>query len=492
MNKRSLTRITALCALTAFVVLAQGCATVKDFFQEWSEAVFSTGYFISDEEIESISKKRPDLPAKPLSELLVKAQAGDAQAQVEVGKIYLSGAKGLPVDYFTAYDWFHKAEQQGNAEAMYQIGNMYENGEIGPVDFRKDPQNYSEYLNAITNIDYEKALNWYIKAADKNHIMAYDAIVHIYKMEMKNGKKVTPNNAEVRKWNQKWDQNAVNIYKQKANNGDGDAMIELFWVYMRGLYNVKADTNEAQKWYDKAVEHGGDHESLAFFMLELHHYGNKKQKEEAVRLYRQAAEKNNKWAQFLLGEAYATGKGVKADITEAARWFRMAAENGEAYIQYRIGEIFASGIIDGVGYFIKGINKAEAAKCFSLAAENGDAMDQFKVARKFYYGQGVEKDYAEAFKWAYKAVTEGRSMFTPANNYSADNTSSTKWWYINACQLLGVMYREGQGVPKDEKEADKWGINPATNTNPMILSSMTERLNKFCDEWNERWRQINP
>ena len=500
----------------------------------------------------------------PDAALLQKAQGGNAKAQAEVGKIYREGRIGFPADYFTAYDWFHKAEQQGNAEAMYQIGNMYENGEIGPVDFRKDPQNYSEYLNAITNINYEKALNWYIKAADKNHIKAYDAVMHIYKMEMQNGKKVTPNNAEVRKWNQKWDQNAVNIYKQKADNGDGDAMIELFWVYMRGLYNVKADKNEAQKWYDKALENADI--SRLSDRVEPLYFGNKQEQEEAVRLFSQAAEKNNPLAQYFLGRAYAEGKGIKKDAieavklfnmagesgdeyvqfqiwemytkgkivkkdatetakwlrmleenenaayfqyrigkmyalgkgakkdeAEATKWFSIAAKNGSAYVQFMIGQIFATGIVDGLGDFKKkGINKVEAAKCFRMAAENGNAIDQYRVAQVFYSGYFVEKDYAEAFKWAYKAVMEGRLMFTPANNYFADPSSPTKWWYVNACQLLGAMYREGQGVQKDEKEADKWSINLKTSTNPMILASQTERLNKFCDEWNARWRKINP
>jgi hypothetical protein len=50
-------------------------------------------------------------------------------------------------------------------------------------------------------------------------------------------------------------------------------------------------------------------------------------------------------------------------------------------------------------------------------------------------GQGVPQDYAEAEKWYRKATEQG---------------------YASAQSNLGVMYEQGQGVPQDYAEAAKW------------------------------------
>lgn len=42
---------------------------------------------------------------------------------------------------------------------------------------------------------------------------------------------------------------------------------------------------------------------------------------------------------------------------------------------------------------------AEAAKCFRKAAEQGDALAQNNLGVCYHKGEGVEKDYAEAYAW---------------------------------------------------------------------------------------------
>ena len=69
------------------------------------------------------------------------------------------------------------------------------------------------------------------------------------------------------------------------------------------------------------------------------------------------------------------------------------------------------------------------------AAESGDADAQFDLGLMYNNGQGVPKDYAEAVKWFRLAADQG---FAKGQNG------------------LGLMYNIGQGVPKDYAEAVKW------------------------------------
>ena len=54
----------------------------------------------------------------------------------------------MDVNYKKAIEWYEKAAEQGDAEAQYNLGVMYENGQ--GVD-----------------VNYKKAIEWYEKAAEQ-------------------------------------------------------------------------------------------------------------------------------------------------------------------------------------------------------------------------------------------------------------------------------------------------------------------------------------
>ena len=69
------------------------------------------------------------------------------------------------------------------------------------------------------------------------------------------------------------------------------------------------------------------------------------------------------------------------------------------------------------------------------AAGQGYAKAQYQLGNYYNYGDGVEKDYAEAIKWYRKAANQN---------------------YASAQFFLGVCYAKGTGVEKDYLEAKKW------------------------------------
>lgn len=79
---------------------------------------------------------------------------------------------------------------------------------------------------------------------------------------------------------------------------------------------------------------------------------------------------------------------------------------------------------------------AENAELSDLKAraEKGDAEAQFNLGERYHDGQGIEQDYAEAFKWARKAAEQG---------------------YAPALNAVGKMYYNGKGVTQDYPDAFK-------------------------------------
>ena len=93
---------------------------------------------------------KPD--QKPIEEVKAKAEAGDAESQVELGRRYLNG-EGVAKREMEAVKWYRKAAEQNFAVAQYNLGLCYEHGE------------------GVT-ADRVEATKWYRKAAEQNDVDA--------------------------------------------------------------------------------------------------------------------------------------------------------------------------------------------------------------------------------------------------------------------------------------------------------------------------------
>ena len=71
---------------------------------------------------QTVSTDTPKIAA-----LRVKANAGDADAQYNLGRIYDNG-QGVPQDYGQAAAWYRKAAEQGTAPAQRDLGLLYYQG----------------------------------------------------------------------------------------------------------------------------------------------------------------------------------------------------------------------------------------------------------------------------------------------------------------------------------------------------------------------------
>ena len=60
--------------------------------------------------------------------MLQAAEQGNADAQYALGGMYDQG-QGVHQDYAQAVQWFRKAAEQGNVEAQHNLGAVYANGQ---------------------------------------------------------------------------------------------------------------------------------------------------------------------------------------------------------------------------------------------------------------------------------------------------------------------------------------------------------------------------
>ncbi len=87
------------------------------------------------------------------------AEAGDAEAQTNVGEIFERGLGGEP-NYEAALIWYRKSAAQGNARAQFALGTLYEQG-LGVERDQREALNWYRLAWGLTedNLIFESAAN---------------------------------------------------------------------------------------------------------------------------------------------------------------------------------------------------------------------------------------------------------------------------------------------------------------------------------------------
>jgi|SRR5262245_110492 len=95
-----------------------------------------------------LAAQQTNADQKLIEEVKAKAEAGDAESQVELGRRYDQG-EGVAKDQVEAVKWYRKAAEQNYARAQNNLGVCYDRGEGVPKD-------------------HVEAVKWYRKAAEQN------------------------------------------------------------------------------------------------------------------------------------------------------------------------------------------------------------------------------------------------------------------------------------------------------------------------------------
>ena len=141
------------------------------------------------------------------------AEQGNAEAQVHIGKMYVTG-NGVALNWNEAAKWYRKAAEQGHAHAQYSLGLRY-------------------YYGVFVSADSSEAIKWFLKAAEQGDASAQDKLGSMYSR----GDGVPKNSAKAVEW-----------YRKAAEHGYAEAQFILGLRYDNGDGILK-DELEAYKWY---------------------------------------------------------------------------------------------------------------------------------------------------------------------------------------------------------------------------------------------------
>jgi len=157
-----------------------------------------------------------------LEECYPLAEEKNPDAQKMIGDMYYWGwGDRAEKNLDRAIAWYKKAAINGNLDAKYAMGVLYEKGEG-------------------IKIDYVRAIKWYYSAASKGHINAQFNLANMYAK----GAGVEQNQRMAVKW-----------YVRAANQGDAVAQYNLANRYALGN-GISQDLMESYKWYTIAKEGG--------------------------------------------------------------------------------------------------------------------------------------------------------------------------------------------------------------------------------------------
>ena len=118
--------------------------------------------------------------AKSEWEMKAEQENASAVSQHRAGDDYYYGRGGVTRDYEKAMFWYRKAADRGDASSQFQLGYMYYRGD-GVVQ------------------DYEEAAFWYRKAAEQGYDLAQYILGRMYE----DGEGVTQNDEKAAHWYQK-------------------------------------------------------------------------------------------------------------------------------------------------------------------------------------------------------------------------------------------------------------------------------------------------
>ena len=189
-----------------------------------------------------------------------------------------------------------------------------------------------------------------------------------------------------------------------------------------------------------------------------------------------AAAHNVVSAQVLLGEKLRT-----TDPREALKWFTAAAANGQTEAMTQAGLMMANGLGREKPDF------AAAVGWFQQGAAAGDSDSMVSLADCYLYGKGVARNELKAVEILRTAAALNHphamntlgdllkkglpGLFPPDGAQAARLFASAMAmgnWEAQA--NLGVMYANGQGVPKDFQNAfDLWKEGAEKRSNPTCM-----------------------
>ena len=188
-----------------------------------------------------------------------------------------------------------------------------------------------------------------------------------------------------------------------AEKGDRTAQYHLGMRYKNGE-GVEMNRKEAFKWLKQAADAGSDSAqySLAYFYMgDYSDYTECKDVEKGIAILEKLADKNLGNSAYFMVNLYTNNEYVPIDLNKAEFWGKKCAKMNN-YSEWSLN------LLDRIAMmYFRENSEYKGLEIAKIAAEHGHAFAQFRVGACYYNGDGVERDYWEAYKWFKKAADQG-------------------------------------------------------------------------------------
>lgn len=221
----------------------------------------------------------------------IEQDNGDAAAMTLLGEIYRQGL-GVAPDAKAAREWYERAAERGDLNAVYALALALLDGRGGKED------------DTRAGILLERAAKAGHPLANYNLAMALLA---------------TGQSTD--------SQRAVACLEIPAAADVGDAQYALAILYRQGR-GVEQDEAKAAEWMAKAARSGFIPAEVEYAIMLFNGTAVGKDEIAAAKLFLRAAYKGNAIAQNRLARLYQAGRGIRPDTTEAAAWHLAARAQG--------------------------------------------------------------------------------------------------------------------------------------------------------------------
>ncbi|QDO99154.1 sel1 repeat family protein [Ferrovibrio terrae] len=417
----------------------------------------------------SVPQSPSAAPVDDLPALLRRAEAGDADAQYQVGIAY-QFSLGTPRNDAAARSWFAKAAAQNHIRALASLGYMLSVGAGGPVDVA----------------GAEKALR---RAGEAGEASAWANMAELVLHQRP---------AETAE--------AMALLERAVAAGATNARYRLGRFLIEGEV-IAADPARGRKLLDEAAEQGHPlaETYLAYLIYEAR---DEAQAGRGFALVRRAANADLAVALNELGRYHMAGFGTSRDPRRAASAFATAGEQGEPSGWYNLallhndpqygmhnqvlarqaalraadmGHIPAAGLAGQMLFKAEGgpRDRSAARPYLQRAAEGGIADAQSLLAGLLFNGDGVPADQTAAMDWWEKAVAQGHGAAVnnfatylatgrgrPADPARAQTliAAQAEAGYAPSQFRWGLWQEQGwQGTRKDLPAAIRWFRRAAEN-----------------------------
>lgn len=315
------------------------------------------------------------------------ADAGDANAMYHVGICYQFG-RSVERNYSKAVEWYQKAADAGNVDAMNNLGVLYAEGRYIKQDYDKafalfqksaktgDPGSANNlgkcYLQGLgVSQDYKKAVECFMQGAAGLDNNALRNLAYCYRNGL--GVEKDPFAADkcvldARYYSKEWLRERI----RKAESGDFDASYYLGSFYLASRTSFLHNREKALDLFQRAGQNAHSGEEMYKLGEEYQDYDYYA---EALRWYLRAANAGDDDAVRYGVHGYHANMIWQSKAIDPIVIYQEEAEAGNVFAMYDLAELYED------GYRVKR-DRAKARMWYQKAAEAGNEQAKKKIQKE--------------------------------------------------------------------------------------------------------------